>query len=394
MSELFAIMTGDAMPPKKRAKRTLKPAPAPPTLLDDCIAAVQAVPDADLPALLSLIKARGEPSPPEPAFDAQLDPSAIRAALYPHVHVCVRENNGNWHGCCDATGAECSSFYQTGHGLLQRVYDTGVRDLRAFGRCHAALVALADLTQELEEIDMRQKAQVSWEAEQAVLQSARDCGTLRRSSFLDRIRFVWRCLLRAAVAAEGGVDDLPPYLCRFEAGGDAGPLDQMVADARAHGVDVLNEAPSNHQWEGCFPHHSERTAKLLLLLSERRTKADAAESANAERLRKLRFPVLRAKVIGDMKPFSEPVPPDLIPDEALRVGACKLPAVVDSGAWKSVAANYTCWKNFHPACEAGFDSDAQADTDSEPESGTVAQRLEFGRNGNDARGKRQASPDI
>ncbi|CAG9462560.1 unnamed protein product [Pedinophyceae sp. YPF-701] len=314
---------------------------------------VNSMPDADLPAALRHLK---DGKHKEPPFDEDLEPGVIRHELHGHILRCARETNGNWHDCYEETDEECSEFYKTAVELVNEVYTIGVKERRCVGRCHVALLTIADLTEELESVPLRKHPTESWGEmwTDFPLQTG-VAGPIHHIDFMDRVRFVWRDLLRVAAGLEGGVTDLSLYFIRNR----AAPLRQMIADALAYKCDVLNERNTGHE-EECSEEGG-GTEALRSFLKQRRKEFRGKKKA------KKQVPVawtFREEPSDDKEP-TKPLPVELIPDPELREGARKLAEAVAGTHWEDVDNNYTHWEGLYPRHDGRFDSPSHHDDDDE-----------------------------
>ncbi|CAG9462559.1 unnamed protein product [Pedinophyceae sp. YPF-701] len=320
------------MPPKR--SRSKGPA-AEGGLRAEIAELVKSMPDADLPAVLEHLK-KNKYKDDESPLDEELEAGAIRQELHGHITSCARMTNGAWHDCYEETDEECSAFYDSAAKLVNKIYAIGVKERRCVGRCHVALLTIADLTEELESVPLRMEATESWSNInfEFPLQTGA-AGPIYHPDFMDRVRFVWRDLLRVAAGLEGGVTDLPrPFMTE-----GAAPLDQMIADALAYKCDVLNERDTGHG-EEC-DRDAEGMDALKSFVKERRLEYEkqAKEGVNGSRTKKPR----------------KPLPVELIPDPELREGARKLAEAVASRRWEDVADNHKSWDGHYECHDGRFD---------------------------------------
>ncbi|CAG9462556.1 unnamed protein product [Pedinophyceae sp. YPF-701] len=287
---------------------------------------------------------------------AELAPAAISKRFSIHLHECGLR----FFDISDlAEGAKCVRFYRRASRLVTAIYDLCVRQLRTdvLGRCHAALIAIAECQEQHREFEPWCWKSVRGEL---ALPLARVGGSITHRKFKYQVRFVWRCLLRLAADAEGGVTDLPSEFLPEE-GEDV--LDQMIADAMRY-FDVSNAYSSDYEVEvGDGVTGTEHQAFLkrrrehmngkwrcdaryyiMWAGAEERLHAACWNYCEADRS----WPTdedyqpkpLHELQRGDHCPcLGMPLPNELIPDEALRPGALKLADAVASDRWSDLQPN-------------------------------------------------------
>ncbi|CAG9462557.1 unnamed protein product [Pedinophyceae sp. YPF-701] len=329
------------MAPKQRKTLGPKPAVAKGSARATSVSAAKKKGKATGSALREKTNVKAGSSGALPPFDKKLEPGAIEKALRAYIKRAAKMTNGNWHDCYEETAEQCGGFFEDAVQLVNKVYAIGVKEKRCVGRCHVALLTIADLTEELESVPLRVEAKESWTGPMlGSMFPIEIVGNAGKTKFdtclMDQIRFVWRNVLRVAAGLEGGVTDLAAGYIHEEG---VAPLDQMIADALAHKCDVLNEFATGHEAE--CGERVESCKDVLDFMAGRRKRLQE-KATGLERFG------------GSMDPkYRDPLPVELIPDAGLREGARKLAEAV-AGA-KAVPSNYETHEGQYKCRDGRFD---------------------------------------
>ncbi|CAG9462555.1 unnamed protein product [Pedinophyceae sp. YPF-701] len=269
-------------------------------------------------------------------FEDLLEPAAIIAALYPLSETgnVVAEFVAEYdkHLIRSVREGTSTDFYRAGSILVARVYNTAVRRRRLehLGRCHDALLALAQAARD--HVDR----QGAWAKQRDTLpiHLENGLGALTHRTFLAQVCFVWRCVLRLAAGAGGVVPGVTEAVYFTGGSEEVPPLDQMIADALQY-FDVLNVVTSDAEAEAVRAIRS-GTRDLDAFMERRRRELGGPFAwfppGTVHLDDRLGFDYDDKDLGAKM-----PLPPELIPDEAMRDGARKLAEAVASQGWKRAA---------------------------------------------------------